>query len=319
VPADEEVPVFRPRERPAAARPEAAPPVPTTNGRVRASPVARKLAQERGIDLSGIAGTGPDGRIVRRDVEAALERPAAAPAPEAPTPVAAVPPTPHPAGMSRMRQAIARRMSQSKREAPHYYVTIDVDMAQAEATRHQLNDHFKRQHHVAVNDVVMKATAMALAEHPEFNALFLDGEVRPQTAINLCLAIAVDEGLIAPAVLDCQQKSLVEIADATRDLAERAKAGHLRPEELSAGTFTITSLVLYDVSALIGIIQPPQTALIGVGSVRNVPVVRDDGIEPGQMLTLALSADHRVTDGVQGALFLRAIRRLLERPAALLV
>jgi pyruvate dehydrogenase E2 component (dihydrolipoamide acetyltransferase) len=317
VPADEEVPVFRPRERPAVARPEAAPPVPTTNGRVRASPVARKLAQERGIDLSGIAGTGPDGRIVRRDVEAALE---GQPSPAAPAPVALpTPPPSQPAGMSRMRQAIARRMSQSKREAPHYYVTMDIDMAQAEATRHQLNDHFKRQHHIAVNDVVMKATAMALAEHPEFNALFLDGEVRPQTAINLCLAIAVDEGLIAPAVLDCQQKSLVEIADATRDLAERAKAGHLRPEELSAGTFTITSLVLYDVSALIGIIQPPQTALIGVGSVRNVPVVRDDGIEPGQMLTLALSADHRVTDGVQGALFLRAIRRLLERPAALLV
>jgi pyruvate dehydrogenase E2 component (dihydrolipoamide acetyltransferase) len=226
VSADEEVPVFRPRERPAAARPEAAPPAPATNGRVRASPVARKLARERGIDLSSIAGIGPDGRIVRRDVEAAIEGPAPTPHAEPAMP-AVLPTTSQPAGMSRMRQTIARRMSQSKREAPHYYVTMDVDMAQAEATRHQLNDHFKRQHHVAVNDVVMKATAMALAEHPEFNALFLDGEVRPQTAINLCLAIAVDEHHHQPGAL--RRVSAHRDHPAAADRTARRRIGAQRP------------------------------------------------------------------------------------------
>ena len=296
---------------------QAAAPAPT-NGRVRASPVARKLAQEKGIDLAQLRGSGPDGRIVRRDVEAAIER---GPAGLAPAPVA----TPGAPGevrvvpMSRIRQTIARRMAQSKREAPHYYITLDIDMTEAERIRRQLNEAVDGYPHVSVNDLIVKASAIALARHPIFNTWFVEGEVRQHQAINVCIAIALEEGLIAPAILDCQSKTLAQIAEASRSLAERARSGALKPEEYSGGTFTISNLGMYDIEALIAIIQPPQTAILGVGSVRETPVVRDGQVAAAQLMKVALSADHRVTDGAQGAQFLNEIRRFLESPAALLV
>ena len=288
-------------------------PVPRTNGRVRASPVARKLAEERGIDLSTLRGTGPDGRIVRRDVEAAQSSAHA-------TPAAAQPASaPQPVAMSKMRQTIARRMAQSKREAPHYYVTIDIDMADAERVRHQLNDLHHNELHVSVNDLIVKASAIALARHPMFNTWFIDDTVQQHEAINVCIAVALDDGLIAPAILDCGNKTLVDISQAGRDLAQRAKSGALKPDEYTGGTFTVSNLGPYDVETLIAIIQPPQTAILGVGSVREVPVVRDGQIVAGRLMKVALSADHRVTDGAQGAQFLNEIRRLLEKPVALLI
>jgi pyruvate dehydrogenase E2 component (dihydrolipoamide acetyltransferase) len=285
-----------------------------TDGRVRASPVARKLAQELGIDLAQVRGSGPDGRIVRHDVEAARER---AGAPARPTAAAAAPTTV--IEMSRMRQTIARRMSQSKREAPHYYVTAEIDMTEAERERHQINDALHRGLHVSINDLVVKASAMALAQHPIFNTWFVDGQVQQHAAINVCVAIALDDGLIAPAILDCGAKSLREISQASKSLIERAKSGALKPEEYSGGTFTISNLGPYDVETLIAIIQPPQAAILGVGSVREMPVVRGGQIVVAQMMKAALSADHRVTDGAQGAQFLHEIRKLLENPAALLI
>ena len=281
-----------------------------TDGRVRASPVARKLAQERGIDLTQVAGTGPDGRIVRRDVEAATAQPAAgAPAPTGTETI----------GMSRMRQTIARRMAQSKSEAPHYYVTVDIDMTQAEQIRHQLNDELHGETHMSVNDFIVKASAVALARHPIFNTWFVDGAIRQHQAINVCIAIALEDGLIAPAILDCGSKSLPDIAQASRSLAERAKSGRLKPEEYSGGTFTVSNLGMFGVEALVAIIQPPQAAILGVGGVRTAPVVREGKIESAELMKVALSADHRVTDGAQGAQFLSEIRRLLEHPAALLL
>ena len=281
-----------------------------TDGRVRASPVARKLAQERGIDLTQVAGTGPDGRIVRRDVEAATAQPAAgAPAPTGTETI----------GMSRMRQTIARRMAQSKSEAPHYYVTVDIDMTQAEQIRHQLNDELHGETHMSVNDFIVKASAVALARHPIFNTWFVDGAIRQHQAINVCIAIALEDGLIAPAILDCGSKSLPDIAQASRSLAERAKSGSLKPEEYSGGTFTVSNLGMFGVEALVAIIQPPQAAILGVGGVRTAPVVREGKIESAELMKVALSADHRVTDGAQGAQFLSEIRRLLEHPAALLL
>jgi pyruvate dehydrogenase E2 component (dihydrolipoamide acetyltransferase) len=287
------------------------------DGRVRASPVARRLAQEMGIDLAQVRGSGPDGRIVRHDVEAARVR-AGAPAPR---PAAAAPAA---AGttvieMSRIRQTIARRMSQSKREAPHYYVTAEIDMTEAERERHQINDALHRGLHVSINDLIVKASAMALAQHPIFNTWFVDGQVQQHTAINVCVAIALDDGLIAPAILDCGAKSLREISQASKSLIERAKSGALKPEEYSGGTFTISNLGPYDVETLIAIIQPPQAAILGVGSVREMPVVRGGQVVVAKMMKAALSADHRVTDGAQGAQFLHEIRRLLENPAALLI
>ena len=286
-----------------------------SDSRVRASPVARRLAQEKEIDLAQVEGTGPAGRIVQRDVEAAIERlaagapePAPAAAPAAPTEVV---------GMSRMRRTIARRMAQSKREAPHYYITLDIEMTEAERLRRQLNDASHREPHISVNDLIVKASAMALARHPVFNTWFVEGEIRRHQAINVCVAIALEEGLIAPAILDCGSKSLAQIAQASRSLAERAKSGSLKPEEYSGGTFTVSNLGMYDVETLVAIIQPPQTAILGAGAVRPAAVVREGQVTVAELMKVALSADHRVTDGGQGAQFLNEIRRLLEDPAAL--
>ena len=305
----------------ARAEPETAPAVQTTtstpasaDGRVRASPVARKLAQERGIDLSQVRGTGPDGRIVRRDVEAAVNGKGAPD--KAPTPAGE---PARPVAMSRMRQTIARRMTQSKQEAPHYYITVDIDMTEAEKVRHQINDAYQRELHVSVNDLIVKASAIALARHPMFNTWFVEGEVRQHEAINVCIAIALEDGLIAPAILNCESKSLAEISQTSRDLAARAKSGTLKPEEYSGGTFTVSNLGMFDVETLVAIIQPPQAAILGVGAVRPAPVVRDGQVEVGALMKVALSADHRVTDGAQGAQFLNEIRKLLENPVALLV
>ncbi|MGB2695574.1 MAG: dihydrolipoamide acetyltransferase family protein [Dehalococcoidia bacterium] len=300
-----------PAETPEAAT--SAPAPPRTDGHVRASPVARKLAEERGHDLAQIEGTGPDGRVVRRDVEAAIEGGAAKPE-AAPTtrPAATV-------GMSKMRQTIARRMAQSKREAPHYYITLDIDMTEAEKARHQLNNAYHRDLHVSVNDLIVKATAKALEHHPMFNTWFVDGEIQRHDAFNICIAIALKDGLIAPAILDCGAKSLAEISQASRSLAERAKSGSLKPEEYTGGTFTISNLGMYEVETLIAIIQPPQTAILGVGGVREAPAVRDGEIVVAQLMKVALSADHRVTDGAQGAQFLHEFQRFLENPIALLM
>lgn len=293
------------------------------DGRVRASPLARRLAQELGIDLRQVRGTGPDGRIVRRDVEAFAAQRAAAPAP-APAPEAApaAAPAAAPSGievvpMSRMRQAIARNMAASKREAPHYYLTLDVDMTEAQRVRNEINAFVDEADRVTVNDLVVKAVARALEAHPIFNAWFVDGEIRRHAVINVCIAIALEDGLIAPALLDVASKSLGQIARESRSLAERARQGGLRSEELTSGTFTVTNLGAYGVETLIGIIQPPQTAILGVGAIMPKPVVRDGEVVIRDVMKLALSADHRVTDGAQGARFLTDIARFLEHPLSL--
>ena len=269
------------------------------------------------MDVSHVRGTGPDGRILRRDIEAA-KAPAAAPARPAGGPVAeAAPPV-----VSRMRQAIARRMARSKREAPHYYLTMDIDMTEAQRLRQQLNEAAEGEAHISVNDMIVKAVAKALRHHPVFNSWFVEGQVQsfPEgEAINIGVAVALEEGLIAPAVLDCGRKSLADIALAGRDLAERARSGVLKAEEYTGATFTVSNLGMYGVETLIAIISPPQTAILGVGEVREAPVVRDGEIVVREQMKVALSADHRVTDGAQGARFLADIRGFLEKPISLLV
>ncbi len=282
--------------------------------RQRVSPVARRIAEERGIDLAQVRGTGPDGRIIKRDVESFA---AAPPLPaRAATPVSAAP---QPLGTSRMRQAIARRMSQSKREAPHYYLLVDIDMTEAMAFRTQANEAMADGARLSVNDLIVKACATALQKHPAFNVT-LDGEQMSQSGDqNVCIAIALDEGLIAPAILDAGRKSLSQIAAESKDLAARAKGGSLRPEEITAGTFSITNLGAYGIETLIGIIQPPQTAILGVGSVMPQAAVHDGAIAVREMMKVALSADHRITDGALGAQFLGEIKRLLEAPLLLVL
>jgi pyruvate dehydrogenase E2 component (dihydrolipoamide acetyltransferase) len=286
-------------------------------GRIRASPAARRLAEELGVDLSGVQGTGPDGRILRGDIEAAAKALEAAPAaPPAAAPAEAPAPPP---GVSRMRQAIARRMTQSKREAPHYYLTMDIDMTEAERLRRQLNEAAEGEVHISVNDVIVKAVAKALRRHPIFNSWFVDGQVQQQEALNIGVAVALEEGLIAPAILDCDQKSLSEIARASRDLAERARSGILKAEEYTGATFTVSNLGMYEVETLIAIIPPPQTAILGVGAVGKVAAVQDGEIVVRERMKVALSADHRVTDGALGARFLAEVRKFLENPISLLV
>ncbi len=310
--------------------PDSAEPLPgearRRSGRVRASPLARRIAEEWGVDLSTITGTGPDGRIVRRDIEAAAQAKGAAPAPAAApvhAPATAAPPvTAQPEAelrpLSRIRQTIARRMAASKRDMPHYYVTIEIDMTDAAAFREQVNASDKDLH-VTVNDIIVRATAVALERHPEFNALFSEGGITIRPQINVCIAIALDEGLIAPAIIDTNKKSLRQTSFETRDLAERARSGRLRPEEYGSGTFTVSNLGMYGIDTLLAIIQPGQSAILGIGAATPRPVVRDGEIVVRRMMTAGLSADHRATDGAQGAQFLQTLRDVLEHPLRLVL
>ena len=334
---------------PAATAPSPAAPAPTAvaappaaaNGRLRASPVARRMAEDRGLDLRTIHGTGPDGRIIKRDIEAAAAAVAATPQ-RAPTPtVSRAAQEPATIPQSKMRQAIARRMSQSKREAPHYYLLLDIDMTAALETRAQYNAALAAGHisvgaleespgrqpaapsadeiKVSINDMLVRAAALALRKHTEFNATIDGDAITRHPRQNVCIGIALDEGLIAPALLDAADKTLAQIAAESKDLSARARNGRLKPPELQDGTFTITNLGAYGVETLIGIIQPPQTAILGVGTVTPQPVVRDGQVTVRQIMKVALSADHRVTDGAQGAQFLAELRRLLENPLLLVV
>jgi pyruvate dehydrogenase E2 component (dihydrolipoamide acetyltransferase) len=305
--------------------------------RLRVSPVARRIADELGVDVRQVRGSGPGGRIVKRDIEAAARRGALAPAAPAREPagpqqreqgaIARPGVSPRPAVEaadqvvvpSRMRQAIARRMSQSKREAPHYYLLLDIDMTDALAFREQVNASVDEARRVSINDLIVRACALALQRHPEFNATIEGDQVTQRAEAHICIGIALDDGLIAPAIVGSGRMSLLEIAAASKDLIARAKGGALRQEELTAGTFTISNLGAYGVETLVAIIQPPQTAILGVGAVKPQPAVRDGQVTARQIMKVALSADHRVTDGAQGARFLAEVERLLEQPVSLIL
>ena len=311
-------------------------------GRVRVSPVARRIASDADVDLATVTGSGPDGRILRRDVEAAIEARGAAPA-GAPTSTAAPPPAVAPAPrapaaapvagdaapaaepsdpnrvepLTRMRTAIARNMTESKQQQPHYYLTVDVDMTDAMAFRKSINQVATDEQRVSVNDLFVKACAIALGRHPKFNASLTDDGVQYHADIDINIGIALDEGLIAPAVLDIAAKSLGQIASETKALVERARSGHLRADEYSSGTFTITNLGAYGIETLIGIINAGQAAILGVGTVLEQPAVRDGEIVVRQLMKVALSADHRVSDGAEGARFLKEIQEILENATSL--
>lgn len=220
-------------------------------------------------------------------------------------------------GLSKMRQAIARRMTLSKQTQPHYYLTLDIDMTAALAFREQFNASATDEQRVSINDLVVKACAIALERHPKFNAEFSEEGLVHHDRVNVCIGVALDDGLIAPALLDCQSKSLGRIAVESKDLINRAKTGSLKADEYSDGTFTITNLGAFGVETLIGIINPPQAAILGVGSVMPQAVVRDGQVAVRQVMKVALSADHRVSDGAEGARFIKEIQALLEGPAAL--
>jgi len=291
------------------------PPVTRTDmtDRVKASPLARNLAAEHGIDLATVRGTGPEGRITKEDIEA-LVATATRPTPAAVAPPAGAEGEFDAVPLTKMRQTIARRMSQSKQQAAHFYVTVEVDMDAALRTRQQLNA-AQTGGKVSVNDLVVKAAALALRKFPNLNSALIDGTIRRYRRINVAIAVALPEGLIAPVVHDSDRLPLAELAGKIHDLGERARAGHLHPEDYNGGTFTVSNLGMFgDVDNFIAIINPPQTAILAVGKALPRAVVRAGQIVAATTMKLTLSADHRVTDGAEAAQYLQEVKRLLETP-----
>ncbi len=289
-------------------------------GGVLASPIARRLAREQGIDLAALTGSGPGGRIVEADVLAASE---AASVAEPEPAQAATSSTEEPGGdrvdLSRMRQTIARVTGDSKRDTPHFYVSSDVDMSKAMALRADVNQAVPSESRVSVNDLIVKACAMALQRYPKFNAFFRGDHLQMNPNVNIGIAIALESGLIVPGINGCENKTLVEIAADSRDLISRAHTGTLRNEEYSGTTFSISNLGMFDVDSFTAIIYPPHAAILAVGRVKEQPVVRDGQVVVSQMMNGTLSVDHRVADGAEAAQMLMEVKRLLENPVSLLI
>ena len=297
-------------------QPAVAPPAPD-GGRLRVSPIARRLAQERSVDLASITGTGPGGRIVEKDV-LEFSPAAAAAAPTSPGTIAEAL-SGERVELSRMRQAIARVTADSKREAPHFYVTTEVDMGKAMSLRRELNDALPAENRVSVNDLILKACAIVLGQYPKFNGSFQGDHLRLNSSINIGIAIALEAGLIVPGISNCQDKNLQELAAASKDLIARANSGTLRNEEYSGTTFSVSNLGMFDVDSFAAIIFPPHAAVLAVGTVKSQPVVRDGELAVGQVLKATLSTDHRVADGAEAAQFLVEIKKLMESPVSLLL
>jgi len=290
-------------------------PVAVPGGRVKASPLAKKVAARSGVDLRLVQGSGPGGRIVRRDVEAALT---AAPSPTPQT----VPLAPgveyQDVPLSSIRAAIARRMPLAKAPVPHFYVTVEIAMDRAWELREALNA-LEGQPKISVTDMIVKACVLALTRHPEVNASFQGESIRVNYRVHMGLAVALDEGLITPVLRNCEAKSLAQIAVEGRDLVERARARKLRAPELSGATFSVSNLGMFDVDEFSAIINPPEGAILAVGAVKVVPVVEEGRIGMGRRMKVTLSCDHRVMDGAMGARFLQTLKQLLEEPLRLLV
>lgn len=294
--------------------------------RVRASPLVKRLAEEHGLDLSRIEGSGPNGRIVNRDIQDYISGKKQAPQAQAAPAAAAEEATPSGEAsgelvkMPRIKQVTGQRMAESKSTIPHYYVTSSVEMTAALEFRAQVNAALEASGgKVSVNDMIVKAAALALRDHPNVNRSFVNGELYQQQSIDVNIAIALDGGLIAPFIPAADQKSLGSIGTMARDLGKRAREGGLTPEEYQGGTFTISNLGMFDVDEFIAVINPPQVAILAIGSVTQVPVVRDGEVAVGNVMKLTLSADHRALDGAEVATFLQSVKKYLENPMLLAI
>jgi pyruvate dehydrogenase E2 component (dihydrolipoamide acetyltransferase) len=301
----------------------------TAPARIFASPLARRLAAQRGLDLATLAGSGPNGRIVRRDVEAARAEaltatPAATPI-ATPAPAAARPAPVRNAGTddfieiphSNMRRTIARRLAESKSTIPHFYLSVDCRMDRLLALRAEINAGAARK--ISVNDFVVRAVAVALREVPEANVAWTDTAMRQFRSADIAVAVSTDTGLITPIVRAADSKPLSVISAEIAELAARARAGQLRPDEYQGGSFSVSNLGMHGVAEFSAIINPPQAAILAVGVTQPMPVVRDGQVEVAQVMRCTLSVDHRAIDGALAAKWLAAFRRLLENPLAMLV
>jgi len=316
-------PAAAPLTRPAPSPAPSAAGAPAVTGRsLKASPLALRMAVEGGLDLNALQGSGPQGRIIKRDIEAALAQAPAAAAPAR----SALPqrsrtlamqaardeaPESLDVELSSVRRTIARRLVQSKGPVPHFYLTVDVAMDRVWDAYKALRD---QKSTISINDIVLKATALALRQHPDINASFAGDHIKMFTRVHIGLAVALDDGLITPVLRDADIKPLEEISEEARSLAERARARKLQPNEYTGATFSISNLGMMGIEEFSAIINPPEAAILAVGAVRQVPVVVDGALEVGWRMKMTLSVDHRVADGASGARFLQTLKKFLEHP-----
>jgi pyruvate dehydrogenase E2 component (dihydrolipoamide acetyltransferase) len=291
---------------------------PASNGRVKASPLAKKIAEEKGIDIGGVAGSGDGGRIVRRDIENY------SPATTSNSPKTIVPVF-SPAGVesyteenvSQMRKTIARRLAESKFTAPHFYLTMEIDMDAAMAARKSINDQGDVK--ISFNDMVVKAAAMALRKHPKVNSSWRGDTIRYNEHVHIGVAVAVEEGLLVPVVRFANEKGFAQIGAEVKSFAEKAKSKKLQPSDWEGNTFTISNLGMFGIDEFTAIINPPDACILAVGGIKSVPVVKNGAVVPGNIMKVTLSCDHRVVDGASGAAFLQTMKAYLENPVTMLV
>ncbi len=298
-------------------------PVEEDGERVKASPVARRLAEERGVDLRRVEGTGPGGRITREDVEAAAEKSVTPAAARPSTPAVKAPARPteevEVVELSRMQATVAMRLSQSKFSAPHFYVTSEIGMDDAVHLRQMFNEAVPEAEKISINDLVIKSVAMALTKFPQVNASWADGRIERKRDINLGIAVDIPDGLIVPVLHNADQKSLQQIGQDARALIERARSKKAHADDYQGNTFTVSNLGMYDVDQFTAIINPPDSGILAIGSIVDKPVVKNGQVAIGKRMRVTLSVDHRVFYGVTAAQFLQEVKRLLESPMGLVL
>ncbi|QBI56650.1 dihydrolipoamide acetyltransferase family protein [Streptomonospora litoralis] len=315
-------------QQPASSGPDGSP-----GTRPRSSPLARRLAREYGLDIESINGSGPKGRIVRADIEAAAQQRPAEPAPAAAAPQAAASGVGAPAqesyddgrdsaelSVSNVRKVIARRLVQSKQEAPHFYLRRTIDAEGLKDFRSQINAQLEETgNKVSFNDLIVKACATTLRTHPEVNRSWVNEKLLQHNRINVGVAVAVEAGLIVPVLHDTDRMPLSEIGERSRELAGRARDGKLKPQEMSGGTFSVSNLGMYGMDSFSAVINPPEAAILAVGAMKQQPVVRDGEVVARNTMSLELSVDHRAVDGAVGAAFLKDLAEVLENPVRIVV
>jgi pyruvate dehydrogenase E2 component (dihydrolipoamide acetyltransferase) len=289
-------------------------PVAVRGGRVLSSPLVRRLARERSIDLHAVQGSGPQGRVVKRDIDSYAGGPSAAPS------VSGERLPPRVVKASSMRRTIARRLTVSTQTTPHFYLTVDVDIAPLAEARAAMNAELEAGgKKVSLNDLIIKAAAVALRRVPEVNASWMGKEIHYHQVVDISIAVAVDEGLMTPVIRDADHKGVLQIAEEVRDLASRAREKKLQLEEMTNGTFSISNLGMFGIEEFTAVINPPEGAILAVGTIRNEPVLEGGAIVPGRRMRFTMSCDHRVIDGATGARYMAALKTLLEAPLNMLL
>ena len=320
-PAPAPAPPPPPAARPAAAAPAPAPAPPAAPvgaaGRVKASPLARRIAQDAGVDLGSVTGSGPGGRVVKRDVEGRSAQPGPAAPGLRPLPGPSVPFEDVP--LTQIRKTIAKRLVSSIGPVPHFFLTTEVDMERAAEARDAINRQLGDRGKISFNDIVIKATALALAKHRACNAWFQDDHIRYWNEVHVGMAVAVEDGLITPVIRHADRKPMLAIGQEARVLAQKARDRKLTPAEYTGATFSVSNLGMFDIDQFTAVINPPEAGILAVGSIAPKPVAEDGQIEIRRRLRVTMSCDHRVIDGATGAAFLQTLKQMLENPLAMVL